>query len=95
VTALPISVAAGLATLLVAASGGALAEGKRLEAWAYRYDAGHDVLPDWIWNRGLPGNPYHQSSDGRIVRAARPELATAPPGSISAATSASFSVRGR
>jgi hypothetical protein len=94
VTALPIRVAAGLATLLVAASGGALAEGKRLEAWAYRYDAGHDVLPDWIWNRGLPGNPYHESPDGRIVRAARPALATALPAS-SAATSASFSVRGR
>ena len=24
-------------------------------AWAY--DAANDVLPDWLWDAGIPGNP--------------------------------------
>jgi hypothetical protein len=23
----------------------------------FAYDAGHDVLPDWLWDAGIPGNP--------------------------------------
>jgi hypothetical protein len=45
----------------------ALAEGRRVEDLAYRYDAGHDILPDWIWNGGIPGNPYAEVN-GHVVR---------------------------
>ena len=45
----------------------AVADGRRVENWAYRYDAGHDILPDWIWNDGIPGNPYVDIR-GHIVR---------------------------
>jgi hypothetical protein len=24
---------------------------------AYAYDASHDVLPDWLWDAGIPANP--------------------------------------
>jgi hypothetical protein len=31
-------------------------EPERLVGAAYTYDAAHDVLPDWLWDAGLPGN---------------------------------------
>jgi hypothetical protein len=30
----------------------------RFVASAYSYDAAHDVLPDWLWDAGLPGNRH-------------------------------------
>jgi hypothetical protein len=29
---------------------------EQLVASAYAYDATHDVLPDWLWDAGLPGS---------------------------------------
>ena len=44
-----LAVVAALATLAAIAD-----SGSPLLRPLFRYDASHDVLPDWIWDRGLP-----------------------------------------
>ena len=56
-----------LAGAIVIAASAASFERQRVVDWAYRYDAGHDVLPDWLWNGGIPGNPYHDVG-GHLAR---------------------------
>jgi hypothetical protein len=49
-----------LTALLLVCLGLAAGNGRpeRLVAAAYTYDAAHDVVPDWLWDAGLPGNRY-------------------------------------
>lgn len=48
-----------LASVIIVAGLAGGFERQRVMDWGYRYDAGHDVLPDWLWDGGIPGNPYH------------------------------------
>jgi hypothetical protein len=34
----------------------------------YRYDAGHDVLPDWLWDHGLPLEGHYRGEYHRPTR---------------------------
>jgi hypothetical protein len=59
------------AAAVVAALGAfaALAEsGSPLLSPLFRYDASHDVLPDWIWDRGLPLRGHYRNLYARDSR---------------------------
>jgi hypothetical protein len=54
-----------IALLAVLASFCALAAaGSALLRPFYRYDARHDVLPDWLWDHGLPWHGHYRSEYG-------------------------------
>jgi hypothetical protein len=50
---LALRAAAALAVLVAAFAALAVA-GSPILRPLYRYDASHDILPDWLWDHGLP-----------------------------------------
>lgn len=43
--------------VLLSLSGTLMGPGEILDA-LYAYEDNHDILPDWLWDNGVPGNPY-------------------------------------